>query len=316
MKVLVFIEQRNGKIKSSSKEALTTASIVAGGSENVAGVLVGCNDTSTVKGFGADRVFTVDGEPFTNYNILNYTKALESAVSEFNPDVILGIASPMGRDVFPRLAARLNAGLITDVTDMKLDNLDEAIKPMYAGKVLARSKFLGDGPKLVTLRPNCFPAKDVGGAAETVALTVEPAETTLKMIELKKGASEKADLTEAAKIISGGRALGSQENFSILNDCAEVLGATVGASRAAVDSGYASHAMQVGQTGKTVNPQLYVACGISGSIQHMAGMRTSKTIVAINTDPDAPIFSVADYGIVGDLFEVVPALTAKLKESM
>jgi electron transfer flavoprotein alpha subunit len=316
MKVLVFIEQRDGKVKGSSREALTTAAKIAGGSANVAGILVGSSDTSVIKGFGADKVYTVEGDNFTNYNPMHYTNAVEAAVSDFGAEAVMGIASPMGRDIFPRLAARLDAGLITDVTDIATDGLSGGIKPMYAGKVLATTNFVGGGLKLVTLRPNCFPAEEVGGAAETASLSVDAADTSLKLVELKKGASEKADLTEASRIISGGRALASKENFSILDECADVLGATVGASRAAVDSGYATHAMQVGQTGKTVNPQLYIACGISGSIQHMAGMRTSKTIVAVNTDPDAPIFSVADYGIVGDLFEVVPALTAKLKETL
>ena len=316
MKVLVFIEQREGKVKTSSREALTAAAKIAGGSANVAGIIVGSNDTETVKGYGADKVYTVEGDSFTGYNPMHYVKAVETAASDFGAEVVLGLASPMGRDVFPRLAARLDAGLLTDVVEMTVEggNLVGGVKPMYAGKVLATAKYTSDGIKLMTIRPNTIPAEELGGSAEAASLSVDSAESSIKLVELKKGTSEKADLTEAARIVSGGRAMGSQEKFSILEECADVLGATVGASRAAVDSGYASHAMQVGQTGKTVNPQLYIACGISGSIQHMAGMRTSKTIVAINTDPDAPIFSVADYGIVGDLFEVVPALTAKLKE--
>lgn len=313
MKVLVFIEQRDGKIKASSKEALTTAYKLAGSSADVAGVLVGATDTDDVKGFGADTVYTLGDEAFSSYNPMHYVSAVEKAAKEFGAALVLGIASPMGRDIFPRLAARLDAGLMTDVTDVVLDGQLKAVKPMYAGKVLAEIKFEGEGIKLITLRPNSFAAEEVGGDAAAAQLTVEAKEERIKLIELKKGESEKIDLTEASRIISGGRALGAKEKFSILEECAEVIGATVGASRAAVDSGYASHGMQVGQTGKTVNPQLYIACGISGSIQHMAGMRTSKTIVAINTDPEAPIFSVADYGIVGDLFEVVPALTSELQ---
>lgn len=316
MKVLVFIEQRDGKVKSSSREALTAAFKIAGGSANVAGVLVGASDASSLKGFGADKVYTVEGDQFTGYNPMHYTKAIETAAADFGAEVILGMASPMGRDVFPRLAARLDAGLLTDIVELTIDggNLTGGIKPMYAGKVLATAKFSGTGMKLMTIRPNTIAAEEVGGNADASSLAAESSDASIKLVELKKGQSEKADLTEASRIISGGRALASKENFAILDECAEVLGATVGASRAAVDSGYATHSMQVGQTGKTVNPQLYIACGISGSIQHMAGMRTSKTIVAVNTDPEAPIFSVADYGIVGDLFEVVPALTAKLKE--
>lgn len=314
MKVLVFVEQRNGSIKSSSLEAITAARKIAKDASNVACVVVGSADTQPLSGYGAATAYTVTGSDWENYHQLNYTAAVEAAVKDFSPDAVLGIASPMGRDIFPRLAARLEAGLITDVTDIDLESVAGAVKPMYAGKVLSKVNFTGGGVKLLTLRPNSFPAEKTDGDAAAKPLDVSAAAGKITLKEIKAGASEKEDLTEAARIISGGRSLGSADNFSILDECAAVLGATVGASRAAVDSGYASHDMQVGQTGKTVNPQLYIACGISGSIQHMAGMRTSKTIVAINTDPEAPIFGVADYGIVADLFEAVPALTAKLKE--
>jgi electron transfer flavoprotein alpha subunit len=205
---------------------------------------------------------------------------------------------------------------MTDLTEISYqgDSLS-GTKPMYAGKVLATMSSKGS-LHFATLRPNVFPAnKSAGGSAAAKALSVSaPGDSRIKTVEIRKGKSEKADLTEASIIISGGRALGSADNFKILHSCADVIGATVGASRAAVDSGYAGHDMQVGQTGKTVNPNLYIACGISGSIQHMAGMRTSKVIVAINTDPEAPIFTVADYGIVADLFKAVPVMEQELKK--
>lgn len=320
MKVLVFVEQRDGKIKNNAFEALSLAAKLAGGAANTAAVLVGkgvAGLTSQLQGFGADTVYTIDGDKFDKYNVMAYAAAMDAALKEFAPQVVLGIASPMGRDLFPRLAARHDAAMMTDVISLKAEGNElVALKPMYAGKVRAELSTQGAKLSFVTLRGNVFPAEKSGqGAATAKALNAEVS-GNVKLVtkEIRKGAGEKADLTEASVIISGGRALGSADAFKILHECADVVGATVGASRAAVDSGFAPHNMQVGQTGKTVNPNLYIACGISGSIQHMAGMRTSKVIVAVNTDPEAPIFTVADYGIVGDLFQAVPALTKELKK--
>ena len=320
MKVLVFVEQRDGKIKSSAFEALSVAAKLAGNPGDVAAVLIGSGVgglTGSLAGYGADTVFTADGGDFTHFNVLAYAAAMQEAVKAFSPQVILGAATPMGRDLFPRLAARLDAGLMTDVTELSWSGSGLAgTKPMYAGKCLAQVATQGGAVHMASIRPNVFPANKSGaGAAKAQALTVSGASSDrLKTVEIRKGKSAKPDLTEAHVIISGGRAMANADNFKILNECADVIGATVGASRAAVDSGYATHDMQVGQTGKTVNPNLYIACGISGSIQHMAGMRTSKVIVAINTDADAPIFGVANYGIVADLFQAVPIMTKKFKE--
>ncbi len=318
MKVLVFCEQRDKKLKSYSFEALTIANRACGGqSANVAALLIGSGVdalSSQLQGWGADKVYLADDGRLTHYNPFHYAAALEAAMKSFQPDVVLGIASPMGRDLFARIAPRFSAPLLTDLIDVKED-LSGGTKPMYAGKVLAKVVFTKQTLRLATLRPNVFAAKQSKGEAkpEKLALSLTD-DIPMKTLEIRKGKSEKPDLTEATRIISGGRSLGSAERFSILFDCADVIGATVGASRAAVDSGYATHDMQVGQTGKTVNPNLYIACGVSGSIQHMAGMRTSKVVVAINTDPDAPIFSIATYGIVADLFEAVPILTRHFKE--
>lgn len=319
MKVLVFVEQRDGKLKSSALEALSVGARLAGSAGDCAAVLVGSGVeglASQLKGYGADTVHLVDGADFGKYNPLNYAAAIEAAIKAHGAKVVIAAASPMGRDVLPRLAARLDGAILTDVTAIEAsgDNLN-GVKPMYAGKVLGKVATQGAPVSFVSVRPNVFKAENKGqGAANVNKLAVSaPGDSRIKTLEVRKGTSSRPDLTEASVIVSGGRAMANADNFKILNELADVIHATVGASRAAVDSGYAPHEMQVGQTGKTVNPNLYIAAGISGSIQHMAGMRTSKTIVAINTDPEAPIFKIATYGIVGDLFKAVPAMTQKLK---
>lgn len=319
MKVLVFLEQRDGKIKSSAFEALTVASKIAGSASSVAAVIVGngvAGQTSQLAGWGADTVYVADAAENALYNIQNYANGVEAAIKAFSPELVLGVASPMGRDIFPRLAARMNGAILTDVVSLEGHGSGvSGVKPMYAGKCLADVATEGAKISFVTIRQNVFAAQKSGnGSANPSPINAAAGDGKIKTIEIRKGKSAKPDLTEAALIISGGRAMANADNFKILHECADVIGATVGASRAAVDSQYATHDMQVGQTGKTVNPNLYIACGISGSIQHMAGMRTSKVIVAVNTDKDAPIFSVASYGIVGDLFQVVPLLTSRFKE--
>ena len=320
MKVLVFLEQREGRVKSSSFEAASLALKVGGDRGNIAGVLIGGQGSEGIleeaRKHGIGKVYTATDSSLTTFNVLSYTAAMQQAIENFQPETVIATATPMGREIMPRIAARLNAGLLTDLTDVKISSgkIVGGLKPMYAGKVIAEVAFKQDGLRFVTIRPNAFPITEADGETITESVNLSGGEdTNLTTKELRKGQSDKPDLTEAVRIVSGGRALGNAENFKILDDAAEVIGATVGASRAAVDSGYAPHEMQVGQTGKTVNPSLYIACGISGSIQHMAGMRTSKVIVAINTDPEAPIFKVADYGIVADLFEAVPLLKEKLK---
>jgi len=238
---------------------------------------------------------------------------LAAVVKAEGLDVLVGLVTPLGRDVLPRTAALLDAPLVLDV--VRADFAGGVVRqPMYAGKVWADVKLTGK-PAVVGLRLNAIPPVPAAGAVETVTFTgTIETDTRIKLVEVKaKDHSGVPELTEARVVISGGRPMANWDNYKILFDCAKVMGGAVGASRAAVDAGMAPYEMQVGQTGKTVNPDLYIACGLSGSVQHFAGMKTSKVIVAINNDPHAPIFTKCDYGIVADLFEAVPALTATLK---
>jgi electron transfer flavoprotein alpha subunit len=318
MKVLVYCEVRNGKLKSTAGELLTVAKKLAG--DNVHAIALGesaATHSNTIASFGAQKVFFVD-DPLTNtYQNEPHIQAISELIEKEKYTLILGPASPTGKDFFPRLAARHNSALLTDCVDiLKESEKIVGTRPQYAGKCLAKTTS-ESSVTFATVRPNVIPAIVVNQNASANAEKISPKFNTSKMkskiLEVRKGKSEKPDLTEASVIISGGRAMGNSDNFKILHEMSEVVHATVGASRAAVDNGMASHEMQVGQTGKTVNPNLYIACGISGSIQHLAGMRTSKVIVAINTDPDAPIFQKADYGIVADLFQAVPIMTKEFK---
>lgn len=320
MKVLVFIEQRNGRLKASSFEALGVGLKLAKNSADLSAVVIGqgaAGIAAQLKDMGADTVYICEGDAYSNYNVISYRDALEAAVKKSQAQLILGMATPLGRDLMPRLCARMNGGMLTDLVEINENGgFVQGLKPMFSGKCFAQVALQNCSHQFVTLRPNVFPkvAKGSGAArAESLSVTSQPiAGFTTR--EIRKGKSEKPDLTEASVIVSGGRSMGNADNFKILHELADVIHATVGASRAAVDAGYASHDMQVGQTGKTVNPNLYIACGISGAIQHMAGMRTSKVIVAINTDPEAPITTIANYTIVADLFKTVPIMTQKFKE--
>jgi electron transfer flavoprotein alpha subunit len=317
--ILVVGEHAEGKIKKITEELVTKAAELAaksGGEVHVAFIGSGLQGAEGLGAFGAKKVVVLQNAQLQNYNTEGYVKAIADLVKEHQPSIVLGTASPMGRDLFPRLAARLDAGLASDCTQLDVQGGKLiATRPIYSGKAFVDVTF-ESAVQLATTRPNSFMPKSVGGSAEVVTKDIDPGTLRAAIKEVVKGQSNKADLTEAGIIVSGGRAMKSAENFKILQELADVLGATVGASRAAVDSGYATHDMQVGQTGKVVNPNLYLAVGISGAIQHLAGMRTSKVIVAINKDADAPIFTKADYGVVGDLFQIVPLLTEELKKVM
>lgn len=316
-KTFVVAEHRDGKLKKVTFELLGLAS--SSGNEAYA-ILLG-EGVSSLAGelahYGAKKVFVADNAAFKFYSAETYSKAVIQIASQNGAEVILAGHTPTGKDLMPHVAARMNVGLASDCTQVTISGSSvSARRPVYAGKATAEVEFLGSGPKVLTVRANSIgiPKPDTSKTAETAAVSIDLGATKTKVIEVIKGAMGRPDVTEAAIVISGGRSLKSAENFKILEDLAEVIGAGVGASRAAVDAGFRPHRDQVGQTGKTVSPALYIACGISGAIQHLAGMRTSKTIVAINTDPQAPIFQVADYGIVGDLFQVVPELTKEFKK--
>ena len=270
-----------------------------------------------LKEYGATSIVSINGNATENYSPEGYANLLTPFLKEGKFDYLFAGATSLSKDLFPRISGMLDVGMASEVTELAMEGDDvKATRPLFAGKVLADVKVVGPKPYIYTVRPNALglPAAPSAGPAEMRTINGDNGEIRAMVKEIIQGASEKADLTEANIIVSGGRAMKSAENFKILDELAEVLGATVGASRAAVDSGYAAHSMQVGQTGKTVSPGLYIACGISGSIQHLAGMRTSKVIVAINTDPDAPIFQKADYGIIGDLFKIVPLMTEEFKK--
>jgi electron transfer flavoprotein alpha subunit len=316
--ILIFGEQHDGCVKKTTKELVAKASDLAsqlGGQLDVVFIGEAPSDAADLGKFGAKKVTLVD-PGIDKYNSEVYTSAVYDLIKESGADVILATASPKGKDFFPRLAARLDAGLASDCVDLRVEaGKLVPTRPIYSGKAIVDVSFQGEGPVLATTRPNSFVVEEKGGAAaEIVSISKNAGDLRAPVVSIEASESQEVDLTEAEIIISGGRSMKEAANFSILRDCAATIGATVGASRAAVDSGYAPHAMQVGQTGKVVNPNLYIACGISGAIQHLAGMRTSKVIVAINKDAEAPIFSKADYGIVGDLFEIVPLLTEELRK--
>lgn len=318
MRVLVYIEQRHRVLKKNTLEVLSLAKSMVQNSADLSAVVVGkdiAGIAEQVRAYNLGSVYVVEGDEFEHFNALAYSKAVEECIRVFDPQLVLGAASPIGRDLFPRLAARFDGGIVTDAVAVSRDGDNLVVqKPMYAGKCIGEFELSGATRQFLTIRPNVFPVEPVAdNNPELKTLSVSVDLASCRTVEVRKGESERPDLTEASVIVSGGRALKNSENFKIIEACADVLGAAVGASRAAVDAGYRAHSAQVGQTGKTVTPNLYIACGISGAIQHLAGMRTSKVILAINNDPDAPIFNIADYGIVGDLFEVVPALTEKLK---
>ncbi|HDP97677.1 MAG TPA: electron transfer flavoprotein subunit alpha/FixB family protein [bacterium] len=320
--VFVVTEQRDGLFRKVSFEALSEGRRIADslGSPVVA-IIVGSGVEAlaeTAGHYGADRALVADSDIFINYSAEGYTKTILKAIQQVDPEIVLIPASSMGKDLAPRLAARLDCGLAADCIALAVDNGRVLAKrTMYANKILADVQFnstLG----IASLRPNIFPAAqpDTSRKATVEPLKVDISQTDLKAVvkELISGAGEKIDISEANVIVAGGRGMKGPDQFKILEKLAAVLKGAVGASRSAVDSGWRQHADQVGQTGKTVAPDIYIACGISGAIQHLAGMSSSKCIVAINKDPDAPIFQRADYGIVGDLFEVVPKLTDELKK--
>ncbi len=319
--VLVFIEQRDGKIRKSSLEALSlgySLSKKSGGA--VAAVIAGSAISALpaeLGAYGAAKVFVADKPELAIFSSEGYTAALDAAATAFNPSVVLVSATAMGRDVAARFAARRRVGVLSDVMSCDIDNGRlVATRPVYSGKALVHVTTAPSAAiQVATPRPNVFPARkaDAPGAAEVAALDVAP-KIRGKVVKIEAAEAGELDVAEADKIVTGGRGIKGPESWPILRALCHELGAALGASRAAVDAGWIGHEHQVGQTGKVVSPSLYVACGVSGAIQHLAGMGSSKVIVAINKDPEAPIFKAATYGIVGDLFQIVPALTEAAKK--
>ncbi|MEH0020865.1 MAG: electron transfer flavoprotein subunit alpha/FixB family protein [Desulfobacter sp.] len=312
-KIGIFIETGDGAVKQSVLGAVSAA--VSGGDETVGFVLDGNAGAyqEELGAYGVDCLVDLSA-PGIDFDTLPESagKALAIGAGALGVDALIGISSPRGNDLLARTAVELDAPMALDC--LGLDFKDRTIKKShFSGKAVAVLD-MSQGTLVCGIRPNTVEPVKAPGTCRVESLEVvvdTPGALTVTAVET--GNTDTADLTEATVIITGGRPMGSPENFSILEDCARQLGAAVGASRAAVDAGFASHAMQVGQTGKIVSPRLYIACGLSGSVQHFAGMKTAKVIVAVNTDKDAPIFTKSDYGIIGDLFEVVPALTGALK---
>lgn len=321
--IWIIVEQRNLQIRKVSLELLSEGRKIADqtGEPLVAVVLGQGIDglTQAVTEAGADKVILLDDAKLADYTTGAYTSVLNKLISKDEPQAVLMGNTAVGKDLAPRLAQRLGVGLASDCTGMESDATSFLTfkRPIYAGKAFAHLSS-NVRPILATIRPNTFTATppEAGRQSEIVKEAVEVDSSDLLAIlkEVAIAASERPELTEANVIVSGGRGMKGPENYGILEDLADVVGAAVGASRAAVDSGWKEHKFQVGQTGKTVAPTLYIACGISGAIQHLAGMGSSKFIVAINKDPEANIFNVADYGVIGDLFEVVPLLTEEFKK--
>lgn len=315
-KILVFAEQRDGELKKIAYENMSLAkklSVDLGA--DLVTVLIGDNVSELAESlgkFGASRVIACQNDSLALYQPESYAKIVADTAKEESASIILMGATLMGKDLAPRVAARLNAALATDCISVDADSGDlKIIRPMYAGKVRATIRLKSD-IKILTVRPNVYLAEENPGPVEVTEVSCDPGETKAKVTEVVAGSKDKLDVTEADVIVSGGRGMKGPENFHLISDLAGKLGAAQGASRAVVDAGWRLYEEQVGQTGKTVSPSLYIAVGISGAIQHLAGMSSSKYIVAINKDPEAPIFKAADYGIVGDLFEVVPKMIESL----
>jgi electron transfer flavoprotein alpha subunit len=316
-KVLVLGEVRQGELRNVSFEAIAAAMEISNGGE-VVGLLLGNVSNSLAKSmiqYGADRVIIAQHSDLDSYTSEAYSQAIIQVLQAENPDgFILGHTS-IGKDISPRIAAKLKSGLISDA--ISLEVMGEQViftRPIYSGKAFEK-KMITDGVVMATIRPNNIPSlkKDETRSGEVTSMNVEIKDLRTIVKDVVRKATNGVDLSEAKIIVSGGRGVKSKDGFNPLKELADLVGGAVGASRGACDAGYCDYSLQIGQTGKVVTPDLYIACGISGAIQHIAGMSNAKVIVAINKDPEANIFSIADYGIVGDLFEVIPLLIEEFK---
>ncbi|HEY3054730.1 MAG TPA: electron transfer flavoprotein subunit alpha/FixB family protein, partial [Thermoanaerobaculia bacterium] len=310
--VLVFCEVKDGKLKKASREALSIGRKLA---EKAGGELVAvASDAATASDAGKYGAKKLYAARVGDYTTEPYTAFVAQVIGEVKPSIVLFGGTSNGRDVAPRIAARLNAGVASDVDRLEwTDGKLRARRPVYSGKAFATVE-VTSVPAMATCRPNAFPAEEAGsGPAQVIDVAFQPGESKAKVIETKVPEAGELSIAEADIIVSGGRGLKEAANFSYVRDLAHAIGGAVGASRATVDAGWIDHQHQVGQTGRVVSPNLYIAAGVSGAIQHLAGMSSSKHIVAINKDPEAPIFRVADLGVVGDLFQILPALTEEVK---
>lgn len=316
-KVLVLAESREGSLRNVSFEAIAAGKKISGGGEVVA-VLLGDaagEQAAELGAFGADRVVTVEHPHLKQYTSDGYGQALMAVIEQESPEAIVFGHTALGKDLSPKIAAKLQVGLVSDVTDIEGEGDDAIfIRPIYSGKAFEKVK-LKDDVKFITVRPNNIAplAKEEGRSADVSSLSVDITNLRTIIKEVVRKSTDGVDLSEAKVVVAGGRGVKSADGFAPLKELADLLGGAVGASRGACDADYVDYSLQIGQTGKVVTPDLYIAAGISGAIQHLAGMSNSKVIVAINKDPEANIFKVADYGIVGDLFEVIPMLTEEFR---
>jgi electron transfer flavoprotein alpha subunit len=309
--ILVLVEHQGETVKKVTFEMLTAARAFGEPSAVWAGEGAEAARDRLAE-FGAAKVYVADNPDLTDYVVAPQAELIASLIAEHSPAAVLVAGSPTGREVAGRVAVKTGSGILTDVTALG-DGL-QGEQSIFGGAITVQAK-VKTGTPLIVIRPNAISAQPSPGAAEIVPVQIAVSDAAkgakiTQRVEQERGA--RPELTEASIVVSGGRGMGNAENFVIIEKLADSLGAAVGASRAAVDAGWYPHAFQVGQTGKTVSPQLYIAAGISGAIQHRAGMQTSKTIVVINKDPEAPIFELADFGVVGDLFNVVPKLTEEV----
>jgi len=321
MSVLAFAEHRSGTLRATALEIVTAARRVADAlGTDVAAVMTGppalAEEADKLAGHGADRVLFAGDSAYEVYAPEAYVAAVVAAIEEESPQVVIFPASAQGKELAPRVAARIEAGLATEVTELSVeDGRLTAVRPVYAGKAYMKVGFTGE-PALVSVRPRTYQPQEAPRDLNLIELTVDVGESRTRVKSAAGEEKERPDVSESEIVVSGGRGMQGPENWKLLEELADALGpgTGLGASRAVVDSGWRPHAEQVGQTGKVVSPPLYIAVGISGAIQHQAGMKTAKCIVAINKDPEAPIFKLADYGIVGDLFEIVPRLTEEIRQ--
>ncbi len=321
--ILTFAEIQDGRLAPASRQAVGVARKLADEkSWKVAAVLIGesvAGLADELFAIGADKVVVCQSLELKEYSDESYCGIIADISKAENSAIIIGGATFVGKSLFARLAATLSSGLAADITDIEWDGgAVLATRPVYGGKAIFKVSPAGPGPQMATIRPKAFddPSIDEGRSGVIVEFAFDPAKhgSKTKVIDRYSESGQEISLTDADIIVSGGRGLREPANFKLVRELAAVLKAAVGASRATVDAGWIPYAHQVGQTGKTVNPKLYVACGISGAIQHLVGMQSSRTIVAINRDEEAPIFKVATYGIVGDIFEILPKLTERLRQ--